>query len=200
MTGQETHTEIELEIGPARLKVSGSEDFVREVLSKPNEFLASALDALTKIGAPAKRGAERKKRREGSRESPETAENWQSEIAADSGISIAAVDDIYQYEDNKISVHDWPIAGSSEETFQEIALLVMYANRVLTGENDITTRKVTSVIEDLGLDYNHRLIGGQLTSHAGISSPRKQWLRINTRGRNDAKQLLIQRELELGST
>ena len=194
MTGQEDRTEIELELGTVRLRVSGTEEFVKKVLSEPENWIVDAMRVLAEIETPPARGeADRKRKAEGG-EPPPTPADWRSKIAADSDISTDSVDDIFQYEDNWISVKDWPTEGDEEERFQELALLVMYANRVLTGESDFSTRKVTRALRDLGLEYDSRSIGEQLANHAGIISPKSRWLRIKANGRKEAKRLLKERE------
>ncbi len=189
MTGQEERTEVELEMGSAKLKVSGSEEFVKDVLSKPEEWIADALRVLTAKGPPPP-----KDEAPLSEDEPtSTLADWKTKIASDSGISVGSVSDIFRYENEWVLVHDWSLEGDGEETFQEIALLFMYANYVMQRESDFSMRRVASNMRDLGLNPNSDRISGQMTSHAGISSPKKQWLHINTRGRRDAKQLLQER-------
>jgi hypothetical protein len=189
LTGQEEHSEVELETSSAKLRVSGTEKFVKEILSKPEDWIADALRLFTEMGLPpSKEEAPPSEDRP-----PSPPGDWKTKMATESEISVSSVGDIFRHENRWVSVHDWSLEGDGDKTLQEIALLFMYANYVMRGESDFSIRRVAGNMRDLGLNPSSDRIGGQLTSHPGISSPKRQWLHINTRGQRDAKQLLQER-------
>jgi hypothetical protein len=189
LTGESDHTEIELEIDKVRIRVSGTEEFVKAVFTdeKWEETILHLLDRLISLSTEKK----------GDRESDEGTEvsdtPWIQRLAKDVGVSPEFIENTFQQENEFVKVYDWPINDNIAERRREVALLIMYPNQLLHNINEFSKDNLTGVYDELGLKYDHNL-RPQLTKHVGIDSPESKKCKINAQGRKAAKKLIKDQE------
>jgi hypothetical protein len=198
MTEEDCLTELEITVDRVSLKAKGTEKFVREIYENMREWFESALDSMQLHTEPVIKGRTAVATKEEQGMLTTTADDWRAKIAEIAEVPLSLVDIVFLIKDDLIFVADWPISGEEAERRREVALLVLFANEIHKGEQQLSTKQITRVYRHLGLQYDTKSLSRELRAHQGIRKPpNSRGYELNVQGRKAAIELLQAREKEL---